>query len=199
MAVALSLLIILPALAENTNGQVTQGRGTDNELIVGVYDPEEIDGVRNPSDVDLGSLAADAGDLRTIPGSPTEFHPHRRQIQTGTADGDSTPVDAAFVNAAEDTFFNGKLYVSNRHDPFENGDSVEGGYNTVLVTQLGAVGAGCLTVTVKNTRSGGASIKLALVPSDQGRTLTGTVGNTGDNRYFQNYFRVADADLDLQD
>ena len=41
MAVALSLLIILPALAENTNGQVTQGRGTDNELIVGVYDPAE--------------------------------------------------------------------------------------------------------------------------------------------------------------
>ena len=43
MAVALSLLIILPALAENTNGEVTQGRGTDNELIVGVYDPTKIE------------------------------------------------------------------------------------------------------------------------------------------------------------
>ena len=39
MAVALSLLVILPALAENTNGQVTLGRNADNELIVGVYDP----------------------------------------------------------------------------------------------------------------------------------------------------------------
>ena len=43
--------------------------------------------------------------------------------------------------------------------------SVEGGYNTVLVTQLGDEDEGCLNVTVKNTRSGGASITLALVPS----------------------------------
>ena len=44
MAVVLSLLVILPALAENTNGEVTQGRGTTGELIVGVYDSNEIDG-----------------------------------------------------------------------------------------------------------------------------------------------------------
>ena len=48
MAVALSLLVILPALAENTNGEVTQGRGTANELIVGVYDPKTDYGSEKP-------------------------------------------------------------------------------------------------------------------------------------------------------
>ena len=133
MAVALSLLVILPALAENTNGQVTQGRGTDNQLIVGVYDPN--------------GLASRAD--RDIPG-----------------EGPAPEVAAAFSAAPlpEDTFSNGKLYVSNRHDTVEDADSQAGGYNTVLVTQLGAQGTNCLSVAVKNTRSGGGSIKLALVP-----------------------------------
>ena len=48
MAVALSLLVILPALAENTNGQVTLGRGEANELIVGVYDPDRYYGSAKP-------------------------------------------------------------------------------------------------------------------------------------------------------
>ena len=38
MAVALSLLVILPALAENTDGQVYQGRTLSDELIVAVFD-----------------------------------------------------------------------------------------------------------------------------------------------------------------
>ena len=37
MAVVLSLLVILPALAENTDGQVYQGRTLDDELIVAVF------------------------------------------------------------------------------------------------------------------------------------------------------------------
>ena len=180
MAVALSLLIILPALAENTNGEVTQGRGTVNELIVGVYDP-----------VAVGARAG-----RDIPGTPG-----------GGTDGTDPPTEvvaAAFSETLrpEDTFANGKLYVSNRHDPFENGSSVEGGYNTVLVTQLRTQGTevnatlpDCVTVKVKNTRSGGATITLTLVPSDQGRNADGTLASgrseTSENRYYQNYFRVA--------
>ena len=37
MAVVLSLLVILPALAENTDGHSYQGRTLDDELIVGVF------------------------------------------------------------------------------------------------------------------------------------------------------------------
>ena len=68
----------------------------------------------------------------------------------------------------------------------------------MLVTQLGAEDDGCLTVTVRNTRSK-ASITLALVRSSQGRAANGDLETANTNRYFQNYFRVADADLDLQD
>ena len=171
MAVAMSLLIILPALAENTNGEVTQGRGTTGELIVGVYDSNDIAGVRDPADVATGAP------LRTIPGA------------------NNTAAEAAAfrVDTAEDTFSGTKLYVSNRHDAMEEAGSVEGGYNTVLVTQLGAEGAGCLTVKVRNTRSK-ATITLALVPSSTTETV-----DTVQSRYFQNYFRVADADFESTD
>ena len=112
----------------------------------------------------------------------------------------STAVNAAAFSTTlpQDTLFDGKLYVSNRHDPFEDEDedngSVEGGYNTVLVTMQGDADADCLSVTVKN---GSRSITLTLVE-------TVTVTGDGDapaegNAYFQNYFRVADADLDLPD
>ena len=37
MAVVLSLLVILPALAENTDGHSYQGRTLNDELIVGVF------------------------------------------------------------------------------------------------------------------------------------------------------------------
>ena len=177
MAVALSLLVILPALAENTNGQVTLGRGEANELIVGVYDPdlEKIMGARNPSDVDLANATAGTT-VRAIPGIPggvdvtVDGNTEQQRIGAPAAEQ-----PAAFANTAEDTFFDGKLYVSNRHDPFERDKSVEGGYNTVLVTQLGDDAAdGCLTVTVRNTQSK-ASITLALVPSNQGRDDDGEV------------------------
>ena len=161
MAVALSLLIILPALAENTNGEVTQGRGTAGELIVGVYDSNDLD----------------PRATRTIPGAE---------------------VPAAFrVDTAEDTFSGTKLYVSNRHDAIEDGSSVEGGYNTVLVTQLGADGLGCLSVKVRNTRSK-ATIDLALVPSTTDETVV-VDGENVQSTYFQNYFRVADADFESTD
>ena len=115
MAVALSLLVILPALAENTNGEVTQGRGTAGELIVGVYDSNDLNGDGMP---DADTLRAS----RDIPGTPL------------SRNNQPTAFDSTI---AQDTFSNGKLYVSNRHDAKEEASSVEGGYNTVLVTQLG--------------------------------------------------------------
>ena len=149
MAVALSLLIILPALAENTDGEVTHGQGTTSELIVGVYDPNEIDGTATRAE-------------RPIPGPPGA---------NGALPGRQDAVIDSPSVFPKDTFFNGKLYVSNRHDPLEDGNSVEGGYNTVLVTQVGPnEDDACLSVTVKNTRSGGGSIELTLVPSETADT-----------------------------
>ena len=48
MAVALSLLVILPALAENTDGQVYQGRTLSDELIVAVFDDPRLTPARPP-------------------------------------------------------------------------------------------------------------------------------------------------------
>ncbi len=170
MAVVLSLLVILPALAENTNGEATKGGGTADELIVGVYD--------------ASGLASRP--RTTIPGP----------IDPNTAL--PTPAAAAFDLTThpnpENTFSNGKLYVSNRHDAKEDGSSVEGGYNTVLVTRLGDPTAQCLSVTVKNMRSGAGSIELTLVPSTSDVTVDAVV-----RRYFQNYFRVVDTDFEPTD
>ena len=119
MAVALSLLVILPALAENTDGHSYQGRTLNDELIVGVFEDvadtqgtdEAEDGVPSPLSLESGSLT--------------------RAYMLDTDDG--TDAGTAATNAADarDTFFNGKLYVSNQDDAF----------STVLVTHLAADGA----------------------------------------------------------
>ena len=160
MAVALSLLIILPALAENTNGEVTQGRGTDSQLIVGVYDPNGLDS------------RAD----RTIPARRQPqllARPLSRKTRSSTGSCTSrtgmTPPKTRVPSRAVTT--------------------------RCWVTQVGPpTPVQCLSVTVKNTRSGGGSIKLALVPA-----TGGTPAAPDGNRYYQNYFRVADADFESTD
>ena len=121
MAVALSLLVILPALAENTDGQVYQGRTLSDELIVAVFED-----------------AADSG------------------ASAGLDLAGSTSAYMIGANAANprDTFFNGRLYVSNQAKAF----------NTVLVTHLGPDPAACLSVEVRNNNTG-SKITLSLVPS----------------------------------
>ena len=109
---------------------------------------------------------------RPIPGAPTT--PTNEDGDNIGNPGDVTAVVLSDLRP-KDTFFDGKLYVSNRHDPFEDGNSVEGGYNTVLVTLLGDPGDECLNVRVRNTRSK-ASITLALVPA----TTDGNVERTVD-------------------
>ena len=182
MAVVLSLLVILPALAEQTDGQVTHGEGKASELIVGVYDPNEVN-----EDTDGNAIAWTD---RLIPGSPVTGATNARTPQPAVLESENL--------FPKDTFFDGKLYVSNRHNPLGTVGSLEGGYNTVLVTQRGPTFDACLVVTVTNTRSGGGSIKLVLVPSTpavQQQIDADGDGNTEDYRYFQNYFRVADADF----
>ena len=118
MAVVLSLLVILPALAENTDGHSYQGRTLNDELIVGVFaDVAEtqigvmaVDGVRTPVPLSLNSWT---------------MRPNLNRAYMLDTDGAPTTTDAA---DARDTFFDGKLYVSNQDDAF----------STVLVTHLAA-------------------------------------------------------------
>ena len=178
MAVALSLLVILPALAENTDGHSYQGRTLKDELIVGVFEDvadtqgtdEAEDGVPSPLSLESGSLTR-AYMLDTVAGTAT----------TNAAD-------------AQDTFFNGKLYVSNQDDAF----------STVLVTHLAADGIGtanpaCVSVRVRNENTG-EQITLNLVPTST--EPTGVDGNPADRHvaqvYFQNYFKVVDRDGEKQ-
>ena len=151
MAVVLSLLVILPALAENTDGQVYQGRTLSDELVVAVFENA------------LDSRGTDQAGL-----------------------GLATPTRAYMIgaNAANprDTFFNGKLYVSNQAKAF----------NTVLVTHLGPDPAQCVSVEVRNNNTG-SKITLSLVPSST-TPQTVDLADTRTGRYYQNYFEVVDRD-----
>ena len=102
----------------------------------------------------------------------------------------NTDDDTATTNAADaqDTFFNGKLYVSNQADAF----------STVLVTHLAADGAdtadpACVSVRVRNENTG-EQITLNLVPTD----TNPTEADRATRIYFQNYFKVVDRDGEKQ-
>ena len=136
MAVALSLLVILPALAENTDGKSRKGQTTPNELIVGVFS----DVVDSQVGIDDTPVA-----LSLESGSLTRAY----MLDTTTSDAASNAADP------RDTLFNGKLYVSNKAAAFD----------TVLVTHLGDTPAeDCVNVMVRNANTG-KSISLSLVPT----------------------------------
>ena len=170
MAVALSLLVILPALAENTDGHSYQGRTLNDELIVGVFKnvAETQDGLIDPGGAPV-ALSLESGSLT-------------RAYMLDTTDADTAAADA------RDTFFNGKLYVSNQDDAF----------STVLVTHLAADGVSpanpaCVSVRVRNENTG-EQITLNLVPTD----TNPTEADRATRIYFQNYFKVVDRDGEKQ-
>ena len=148
MAVVLSLLVILPALAENTDGQVYQGRTLSDELIVGVF-ADVADSQGGDAPVALGV--------------------------SSTSDAYMVGDDAA---NPEDTFFNGRLYVSNQAKAF----------NTVLVTHLVNITdpLNCVAVEIRNENTG-SKISLQLVPTSANPGPTPPRPNTV---YYQNYFRL---------
>ena len=182
MAVALSLLVILPALAENTDGHSYQGRTLNDELIVGVFSergskPRPCRADRDPGGAPT-ALSLESGSLT-------------RAYMLDTDGADTTTTDAA---DARDTFFNGKLYVSNQDDAF----------STVLVTHLAADGVGtanpaCVSVRVRNENTG-EQITLNLVPTDTNPTDVDGIDDDvrADRVYFQNYFKVVDRDGEKQ-
>ena len=211
MAVALSLLIILPALAENsvkTDGQKALGDVAGNRVVIGVFsDPLDAQydwQAFNDQNVllfdrDEQEDAADAALLPTFQaGAPAYLLDN---IESAAAPEDEHPADP------RNTFFGSTLYVSN------NGDA----YNTVLINtqrpwseaaesydtgdatpssdvQKPDTGTGvfCVMATVVNERT---NVRLnvplvnavaGMVPGEDGNL----VGLQDSHSKFQNFFEV---------
>ncbi len=187
MAVALSLLIVLPGLAQT--GDRTDGQQTVGNVRVGVFD--------NIADAQQGKLVAST---QTDRFGNNPFIPVTGTISpiSGVTDNQHLPGDPAYMKtpqvSPQDTSFGNTLYASNRVSA----------YNTVVINfthpQIEATGftadptcvvvdgaAGpdaTYTATVRNTRSTD-SITIELVHS----------GVTGDAGNYQAFFKVVPEDI----
>ncbi len=183
MAVALSLLIVLPALGQTTD--ITDGRGKGGPITVGVFD--------DINDAQLGKL--EETDFTAWPGGvapdPLPWVPVGSQTPNDLTDDTPSPIpgisaglhsagDAAyFANRAvdpQDTFFQNTLYVSNdvgafntvlvnvAHDPVLTGADLTCVADVATTTDVNERDAGDARVTaiVRNNRSG-QSITMELV------------------------------------
>ena len=185
MTVALSLLIVLPGLAQTTAG--TDGKlGSSTGLQVGVFD--------DITDAQMGKLTNTASDVDGVDSIDTDVYIPADEDNVsrdfGAAEGVHSLADASYLArpqvSPQDTFFNRTLYVSNDVAAF----------NTVLinVANTDSIGETCvpddtttspddestfgtprMTATVKNNRSGG-TIVIQLV--------------RGDTDNFQAFFKV---------
>ena len=206
MAVALSLLVILPALAEDsirTDGQLSKGEAAGNRVVVGVFS-DAIDAqydwqaFRSNGDSLMYDREAqrtrDAdGNLGTDP-EPAVFMAGVQAflLDNFTAIGGQETA-AIHLHAADprNTFFDTTLYVSNN----------PAAYNTVLINAqrpwdeaapfaFDGDTAGqpddddvyCVTATVTNERTN-ARLTVPLVNA-------AAAGATGNHRKFQNFFEV---------
>ena len=170
MAVALSLLIVLPGLAQTTD--ITDGKQSAGVVTAGVF--------ANIADAELGKLTAmapanvqlDVFVLDMTIYSP--IHPQQGSGAHGGRSGDQLPTlvpPNRRSSPPSDTLFRNTLYVSN------NGDA----YNTILIN-VASEDPTCndvdntkanVTATVKNNRSG-RSFTLQLVQSTtEGRNVAG--------------------------
>ena len=215
LAGALSLLVVLPAIAQSTQGVETDGReSVGGALEVQVY--------QNIADIaNRGIAAVDSGDRFGQIGAGTEADPYRSSAKTtaedagliargdealGLRDEDSTAGYSRIPNP-RNTRFNGRVYVSN--------DGENNAYNTVLITAqvpdgaeslvtltndgtadppitdgwtalLTGANADCAMAKAKNTRSGKTSdIVLFAVNSETG---TATDRQTGDSPIANNHY-----------
>ena len=179
MAVALSLLIVLPALAQNTADH-TDGQLTNGGITVGVF--------ANIEDAELAKMttAASPYENNYVPRSPIPPTP-------ATSDATQAAGEEAWLknntSSPQDTRFQNRLYVSN--------DGAA--YNTVLVNFLHPVGAtntatckadpndadANVTATIKNNRSG-KDITIELV------LTTTAVGGRANSQAF---FKVVHEDI----
>ena len=175
MAVALSLLIVLPALGQYADN--TDGKRGSGDLEVGVFaDIADAQKIKMQKDDTYGAYYP----VDTVTGS----------LGTG-ADVHNSDDEAYLANpvvSPQDTAFNGKLYVSNSGS----------GHNVVLINVMNdgtTIDSTCMsgedssmphmTATVKNNRASDDGIKVQLVYS------AGTGDNSG-NSYFQAFFKVVE-------
>ncbi|MXY59331.1 MAG: hypothetical protein F4Y96_02320, partial [Chloroflexi bacterium] len=158
MAVALSLLIVLPTIAQTSD--ITDGELSSGDIAVGVFD--------DIADAQLAKLARS-----TDPNLPSDHNvyiagtpPFSAISGVGTA-GSITATDPAYManneTSPQDTFFRSTLYVSNQesayntvlinvtHDPAltGTGNCVE----DVATTDADESAAALVTATVRNNRS----------------------------------------------
>ena len=132
LAGALSLLVVLPAIAQSTQGIETDGRqSVGGALEVQVY--KDIMDIRS-----RGIAAVAAADRFGVSGTGTEADPYIPSAKTATTAAliargdealglkDSASPGYSRTPDPRNTYFNGRLYVSN--------DGKSGAYNTILIT-----------------------------------------------------------------
>ena len=207
LAGALSLLVVLPAIAQSTQGVETDGRqSVGGALEVQVY--ENILDIRNRG------IAA-APNRYGITGAGTEADPYRPSAMSvanaalitrgdealGLGDSDNASGSSRTPDP-QNTYFNGRLYVSNDDLAYNTilitAQVADG--NTALVTvtnrdadltanppvtaitdgwsaRVSGAGADCAIADVKNTRSGKKAKVALLAVGDTGDSAVGS-GNT---------------------
>ena len=183
MAVALSLLIVLPAIAQTTD--ITDGKRSAGSITVGVFgdieDAQHVKLLRTTEHEEVAYIADP--NYNPDAAAPT--------LVDGTRDQQGTNDEAYLADqrvSPQDTHFRNTLYVSNRVSA----------YNTVLINVkhdvppiptcvAGDEETASVTATVKNNRSGN-SITLELVSTDQGDSPDSV--NAADGQNAQTFFKV---------
>ncbi len=173
MAVALSLLIVLPGIAQT--GDLTDGKQSSGVVDVGVFD--------DITDAQMAKLTNSASDVAGVDSIDSGvFIPRDTPVRQHGTEAVHSSGDLAYLAentvSPQDTFFKNTLYVSN------DGNA----YNTVLINVRSDETATCDTTdgtvanvmaTVRNNRAGGDPITLELA-------LSSTAGN------FQAFFKVVE-------
>ncbi len=184
MAVALSLLIVLPGLAQTTVTDITDGKGENGPLTVGVFD--DIADAQVNRLVEATTITGANGQAGVyVPNPATPTHLVGTEGQQG---GNGTV--AFFTNpqvSPQDTFFRNTLYVSNAVDA----------YNTVLinVTTDPAVTATCMTEvdTTDALEAANANVTATVKNNRSGKTLNLEMVADGTDD-FQAFFKVVHRD-----
>ena len=132
MAVALSLLIVLPTIAQTSD--ITDGRGSGGPITVGVFD-----------DIEDAQTLKLVQSTFTFTGTPPDPLPFIRRTDGttpligGVTGGTFDATHASYLMNRgvdpQDTFFRSTLYVSNNNaaDEADTTDIDEGAYNTILI------------------------------------------------------------------
>ena len=205
MAVALSLLIVLPGLAQQTT-DITDGRQGNGVISVGVFDSIEDAQLAKLRDAAGAGLAGgEAGVYVPIAAGTTATN-----IGAGV-DGVNDGTDPAFLADRrvdpQNTFFRNSLYASNSGDAFnvvlinvdtsgvaDYGDSCVVDNDATADVNEREAGTARVTATVRNNRSGGSvTIELVRTPAGGADSLNPDASGAavaGD--YAQAFFKIVD-------